>query len=115
MNLPFLALGAVGAVSVAAHWVGPELSEVISLFFSGEVEAAALLNRELVRYVSFQSGDDAPNPLPAKAVMRALGLKVGECRLPHGRAPEWLDQAAAELLSDLATFRQARPTNRLSA
>lgn len=108
LTLPLLSLGAVGAISVASHWVGPELAEMAELFFSGEVERAAALNRALIPFVSFQSSDDAPNPMPAKAVLRAAGLPAGQCRLPHGAAPSWLEQAAEVLVGELRAWRNER-------
>jgi 4-hydroxy-tetrahydrodipicolinate synthase len=108
LTLPLLAVGAVGAISVASHWIGPEIAEMISLFFKGDVDQAARLNGELSSAVDYQSGDEAPNPMPAKAIMRAMGLCVGECRLPHGRAPSVLEERAEALLADLEAWRSAR-------
>jgi 4-hydroxy-tetrahydrodipicolinate synthase len=107
LTLPLCAIGAVGVVSVAAHWLGAELSRMMEAFFAGEVAEAARLNRELVHAVAFQSSDEAPNPMPAKAVLRAMGLPVGQCRLPHGPAPAWLEERASELLADLESSRAA--------
>jgi 4-hydroxy-tetrahydrodipicolinate synthase len=108
LNLALLAVGAVGAISVAAHWVGPELSEMIAAFLAGDVERARQLNADTIYAVAFQSSDDAPNPMPAKAMMRAMGLPAGECRLPHGPAPGWLDERAEAVLEDLRQWRAAR-------
>ena len=64
---------------------------MIRRFIDGDVEGARELNAALLDAVGFQSSDEAPNPLPAKAVLRSLGLPAGECRLPMGPAPEWLE------------------------
>jgi hypothetical protein len=37
--------------------------------------------------------------LPAKAMMRALGHKVGQCRLPMGPSTPELDAQAAKVLA----------------
>lgn len=108
LTLPLLSIGAVGAISVASHWVGRELAEMVNLFSAGDVAEAAELNRALIAYVSFQSSDDAPNPMPAKAVLRAQGLPVGQCRLPHPEAPAWLDEGATDLIGQLEAWRSAR-------
>ena len=42
----------------------------------------------------FESTDEYPNPVPAKAACRALGLAVGQCRLPNAPAPAALDDQA---------------------
>ncbi|MFZ0171422.1 MAG: 4-hydroxy-tetrahydrodipicolinate synthase [Acidimicrobiales bacterium] len=108
LNLPLLSVGAVGAISVASHWVGREIAEMIATFLAGDVEGARQLNAELLDAVAFQSSDEAPNPMPAKAMLRAMGLPAGECRLPHGPAPAWLDERAGAVLADLEEWRAAR-------
>jgi 4-hydroxy-tetrahydrodipicolinate synthase len=108
LNLALLAVGAVGAISVAAHWVGPELAEMIAAFLAGDVERARQLNADTIYAVGFQSSDEAPNPMPAKAMLRAMGLPAGECRLPHGPAPAWLGERAEAVLEDLQQWRRAR-------
>jgi len=108
LTLPLLAVGAVGVVSVASHWVGRELGEMIRSFVDGDVEGARQLNAALLEVVAFQSGDEAPNPLPTKAVLRVLGLPAGECRLPMGPAPEWLEPSARSMLAKLNEWRSSR-------
>ncbi|HXW31841.1 MAG TPA: hypothetical protein VEJ21_02025, partial [Acidimicrobiales bacterium] len=49
----------------------------------------------------FQSTELYPNPLPAKAACRALGLPVGQCRLPLGTSSAELDELARGVLSRL--------------
>ena len=99
MTLPLLAVGAVGLISVASHWVGPQLRAVIDAFLAGDLDAAIAGNAELLDSFDFESTPDYPNPLPAKAAMRALGLKVGQCRLPMGAATPELDAQAAKVLA----------------
>jgi len=108
LTLPLLAVGAVGVVSVASHWVGRELGEMIARFVEGDVEGARELNAALLEAIAFQSSDDAPNPLPTKAVLRALGLPGGECRLPMGPAPDWLEPKARSMLAKLEAWRSNR-------
>ena len=43
----------------------------------------------------------APNPVPTKAMMRALGQPAGQCRLPMGDAPEGLEKRAIEVYEAL--------------
>jgi 4-hydroxy-tetrahydrodipicolinate synthase len=108
LTLPLLAVGAVGVVSVASHWIGLEIAEMVRAFMAGDIETARQLNAEMLDAVAFQSSDDAPNPQPAKAMLRAMGLRVGECRLPHGPAPEWLEERAEAILDDLEPWRAIR-------
>jgi 4-hydroxy-tetrahydrodipicolinate synthase len=99
MTLPLLAIGAVGAISVASHWVGPQLKAVTEAFLRGDLAEAIAGNAKLLDAIDFQSGDDYPNPLPAKAILRAMGLRVGQCRLPMGQSTPELDAQAAKILA----------------
>ncbi|HEY1831942.1 MAG TPA: 4-hydroxy-tetrahydrodipicolinate synthase [Acidimicrobiales bacterium] len=99
MTLPLLAVGAIGVISVAAHWIGPQFKRVVQAFIRGDLEQAITGNAELLESFDFESSEDYPNPLPTKAIMRALGLKVGQCRLPMGPATPELDALAAKILA----------------
>ena len=99
MTLPFLAVGAVGVVSVAAHWIAPQFRRAVDAFLAGDLAAAIAGNAELLDSFDFESTPEFPNPLPTKAVMRALGLAVGQCRLPMGPATPELDAQAAKILA----------------
>lgn len=102
LTLPLLAVGAVGAVGVATHWTGPQYAAMVSAFRAGDVDRARLLNAELLPYFAFQSSDAAPNPVPAKALLRELGLPAGHCRLPHVEPPEaGLAQQARRIIETL--------------
>ena len=103
--LPFLAIGAVGVVSVAAHWAAPEFAALIRSAHAGDWNAARSLNARLAPSCSFETSDMYPNPLPSKAAMRALGFAVGQCRLPLGPGDEVLDQSAHDVVSALAASR----------
>jgi 4-hydroxy-tetrahydrodipicolinate synthase len=102
LTLPLLSVGAVGAVSVAAHWIAPQLKEMITAFLAGDPATARRRNAELLDAVTFQTNDETPNPVPAKAMLRELGLPAGRCRLPHIEPPEAnLAGRARELISSL--------------
>jgi len=99
MTLPLMAVGAVGIISVAAHWIGPQLRRVVDAFAAGDLAAAIAGNAELLDSFDFESSEEFPNPLPAKAMLRALGLRVGQCRLPMGASTPELDAQAQKILS----------------
>jgi 4-hydroxy-tetrahydrodipicolinate synthase len=101
LTVPLLAIGAAGVISVAAHWAGEEIAEMVASFFKGDVDGARRINARLMESWRFQSGDLTPNPIPSKAMMRALGLPSGQCRLPVGPAPEGLEERALEVLGRL--------------
>ena len=100
-TLPFLSVGAVGAVGVATHWVGEATAAMIDAHQAGDVAEAQRLNATMLPSYAFKSCDETPNPLPAKAMIRVLGHPVGQCRLPMGPAPADLDQRASALAADL--------------
>jgi 4-hydroxy-tetrahydrodipicolinate synthase len=101
-SLPMLAVGAVGTVSVAGHWLGPQLSEMIARFAKGDPEGAQQINARYLDEIAFQGSETYPNPLPAKAMCRAMGLPAGQCRLPMGEATAELDQQAANVLESIS-------------
>lgn len=99
MTLPFLAVGAVGVISVASHWVGPQFGATVDAFLAGDLATAIAGNAALLDSFDFESSPEYPNPLPAKAAMRALGLRVGQCRLPMGPSTPELDARAAKIVA----------------
>jgi 4-hydroxy-tetrahydrodipicolinate synthase len=101
LALPMLAVGAVGVVSVAAHWAGREMAEMLTAFSKGDLVVSKTMLARLLESFAFESSDAFPNPLPAKAACRALGLAVGQCRDPLGPAPDALDLAARGVLERL--------------
>ena len=101
LTLSMLAVGAVGVISVAAHWAGDLMREMVLASVKGDVDHARELNARLIPSWDFQSGDLTPNPIPAKAMLRVLGLPAGQCRLPLGPAPEGLEDRARAVLAGL--------------
>lgn len=100
-TLPLLAVGAVGVISVESHWAGVEVAEMVAAFSKGDVGLARRCNARLVSSHRFQSSDEAPNPVPTKAVLRLLGLPGGACRPPLGPEPDGLADAARAVLAGL--------------
>ena len=109
MTLPLLACGAVGVVGVATHWSGEDHQQLLDLWEKGDTVGARLVNSRLLESFAFETGDDAPNPLPAKAMMRHLGIPVGQARLPMGDAPDFVEQRAPEVWNNLTRWRDAFP------
>jgi 4-hydroxy-tetrahydrodipicolinate synthase len=88
-------------IGVATHWAGPEMAELIARFAKGDIEGAIRLNARLIPSYDYETGDDAPNPVPTKALMNLLGLRVGSCRPPMGPVPEGLEDRARTVLAGL--------------
>jgi 4-hydroxy-tetrahydrodipicolinate synthase len=104
MTLPLLAVGAVGVIGVATHWSGTEHREMVGAFAKGDVVGARETNSRLLESYAFETSDETPNPLPAKAMMRVLGHAVGQCRLPMGAAPAGLEGRARQVLDNLRSL-----------
>ena len=109
LTLPLLASGIVGAVGVATHWTGDDHQLMFDLWEKGDVVGARLVNSRMLESFAFETSDDAPNPIPTKAMMRHLGFAVGQARLPMGDAPEFVDQRAPEVWSNLQRWRDSFP------
>ncbi len=99
LTLPLLAVGAVGVIGVATHWTGTEHAEMIAAFERGDVEAARQINASLQPSFNYETGLAAPNPVPAKAMMRHIGIPVGRCRPPLDVEPDGLSDSAAQVLA----------------
>jgi 4-hydroxy-tetrahydrodipicolinate synthase len=102
LTLALLSLGASGGVSVASHWAGEETAAMVAAWFKGDTEGALASNTRLLESYDFESSEAFPNPLPAKAACRVLGLPVGQCRLPLGPAPLELEERARIVIANLA-------------
>lgn len=101
LTLALLAIGGVGTIGVATHWVGNETTAMMNAFFGGDVHEAARINRRLIPSYEFETGDLAPNPIPSKAMLRVLGLPGGPTRMPMGPEPDFVETDAKALLADL--------------
>ncbi len=76
--------GAKGVISVASHWAGFEMSKMIRHISEGRLNLARESHAAMLTSFVFETSVEAPNPIPAKAAMKALGLPSGKCRLPLG-------------------------------
>ena len=107
MTLPLLASGAVGVIGVATHWTAPDHQEMFARWAQGDTAGARAVNARLLESFAFETGEDAPNPIPTKAMMRHLGFAVGQARLPMGPAPASVDERAPQVLAELERRRGA--------
>jgi 4-hydroxy-tetrahydrodipicolinate synthase len=105
LTLPLLSVGACGVIGVATHWSAPEHAQLMAHYGRGEVVSARQVNQRLLESFAFESSDDAPNPIPTKAMLRAIGHPVGECRPPMGPAPAGLEEHAAQVYARLEVSR----------
>ena len=71
LNLPLLALGAVGVVSVVGHIVGPRLAELIAAVESGDLVKARAVNESLLPVYRRMGGGQGA--IMIKAALNLLG------------------------------------------
>jgi 4-hydroxy-tetrahydrodipicolinate synthase len=109
MTLPLLASGIVGTVGVATHWTGDDHQQMFDLWDKGDTVGARLVNSRMLESFAFETGDDAPNPIPTKAMLRYLGIPVGQARLPMGPAPSFVEERAPQVWSNLQRWRNEFP------
>ena len=105
LTLPLLAVGAAGVIGVATHWCTPDHVEMFDAWGRGDVARARQINARQVESYEFETGDLAPNPVPAKAMLRSLGIAVGEPRAPMGPTPPGLEDAARDVYARLVAAR----------
>jgi 4-hydroxy-tetrahydrodipicolinate synthase len=79
-TLPFMAVGAVGVVSVASNIIPKQVSEMVTFFLKGQAASAAELHLRYFRL--FKDLFLESNPIPVKAAMHLLGMIQAEYRLP---------------------------------
>lgn len=80
LTLPFMAVGAVGVVSVASNLVPGEVCQLVRAFNAGDVAGAQRLHARLYRL--FKDLFIEPNPVPVKTAMSWRGMMSAEVRLP---------------------------------
>jgi 4-hydroxy-tetrahydrodipicolinate synthase len=96
VNLPWLAIGAVGFVSVHAHIVGDRLVEMINAYSAGDVRTALRLHRELTPVYTGMTRTQGV--ITTKAALAMLELPGGPVRPPLTSAtPAEIEQLRADL------------------
>ena len=102
LTLPFMAVGAHGVISVAAHCAGAAMRRMLDAFARGEVADAVRTHHALLPL--FHALFAAPNPVPVKAAVRHLGLDCGGVRLPLTALDQGQESGLASLLDSLGTL-----------
>lgn len=80
MNFFVYCLGGVGAISVASHVVGKDISEMFDLIDKGLISEAR--NIHLKHSDLYKALFCAPSPSPTKEALRFVGFESGSVRLP---------------------------------
>ena len=96
LNLPWLAMGATGFISVISHVAAGQLRELLSAFGSGDIATARKINVGVAPLCNAMGR--LGGVTMSKAGLRLQGIDVGDPRLPQIPAtPEQLDALAADM------------------
>ncbi|WP_343575324.1 4-hydroxy-tetrahydrodipicolinate synthase [Mycobacterium sp.] len=96
LNLPWLAMGAVGFISVISHLAAGQLRDLLSAFASGDVATARKINVAIAPLSNAMSR--LGGVTLSKAGLRLQGIEVGDPRLPQVAAtPAQIDALAADM------------------
>lgn len=96
LNLPWLAMGATGFISVISHLATGQLRDLLSAFASGDVTTARKINVAIAPLTNAMSR--LGGVTLSKAGLRLQGIEVGDPRLPQVPATaEQIDALAADM------------------
>jgi 4-hydroxy-tetrahydrodipicolinate synthase len=80
LTLPFMAVGAVGVVSVASNVIPRQIGDMVNAFLSGR--SADALKIHLRYFQLFKDLFIESNPIPVKTALYFMGMIENEFRLP---------------------------------
>src|SRR5712691_8717854 len=103
LTLPFMAVGAVGIVSVASNLFPAEVCALVRACEAGDYKSAENLHREMAPL--FKDLFIEPNPVPAKTALAWRGAMSAEVRLP---LCEMSEANQARLRKTLEAFEKAK-------
>ena len=96
LNLPWLAMGATGFISVISHLAAGQLRDLLSAFASGDVTTARKINVAISPLCNAMSR--LGGVTLSKAGLRLQGVEVGDPRLPQVAATaEQIDALAVDM------------------
>jgi len=96
LNLPWLAMGATGFISVISHLAAGQLRDLLSAFASGDVTTARKINVAIAPLTNAMSR--LGGVTLSKAGLRLQGIEVGDPRLPQVAATaEQIEALAADM------------------
>jgi 4-hydroxy-tetrahydrodipicolinate synthase len=101
LTLPFMAVGAVGVVSVASNLFPSHVCALVRACESGDLKSAGELHQKLLPL--FKDLFIEPNPVPVKTALGWRGALSGEVRLP---LCEMSEANQARLRKTLEEFEQ---------
>src|SRR5215831_15459151 len=106
-TLPLLAVGGHGVICVISHIAGSAMKAMIDAFEAGRMDEARRIHHGLLPVMQALM-TTAPNPVPLKSALNALGFPAGPFRLPLVPLPRVdLERVLAAIRAggDLISFR----------
>ena len=103
LTLPFMAVGAVGVVSVASNLFPSEVCSLVRACESGDLKSAEKLHRKLLPL--FKDLFIEPNPVPVKTALGWRGAMSPEVRLPLCEMSEANQARLRKMLEDFESKR----------
>src|SRR5215467_15299937 len=106
-TLPLMAVGGYGVICVISHIAGSAMKAMIEAFAAGRTDEARRIHHGLLPVMQALM-TTAPNPVPLKSAINALGFPAGPFRLPLVPLPPAdLDRVLAAIRGggDLVSFK----------
>src|SRR5882672_1803706 len=103
LTLPFMAVGAVGVVSVASNLLPSEVCALVRAAESGDLKSAEKSHRKLLPL--FKDLFIEPNPVPVKTALVWRGAMSSEVRLPLCEMSEANQERLRKMLEDFESKR----------
>ena len=103
LTLPFMAVGAVGIVSVASNLFPAEVCALVRACESGDYKSAEAMHRKM--FPLFKDLFIEPNPVPVKTALAWRGAMSAEVRLP---LCEMAEANQGRLRTTLEAFEKAK-------
>lgn len=98
LTIPCMAMGAHGVLSVIGNLIPLQMQAIVQAMLEGKNAQALALHYQLMPLMRMSVIET--NPIPTKAAMQCLGMKVGQCRLPLCDLMEDNEKKLRYLLAD---------------
>jgi 4-hydroxy-tetrahydrodipicolinate synthase len=84
-------------VGTTTHWNAAHFRRMYAALERGDLRDAIAIHAQLIESFEFANSDASVFSMSIKAMLRALGQEVGDCRLPLPPAPDEVHARAKEL------------------
>lgn len=103
LNLPILAIGAAGVISVVSNVAPLQIKKMCEYALNNDVASAALINDKLIPLI--KACFTEVNPIPIKAALKIMGFNMGLPRSPLTEAEESTKQLLKKSLCELEIIK----------